>query len=99
MKVTMGLQGFDELQEKLEAAGKGENTVSFEELCTDSFMRKHSKFSSFKELIKSGGFGTGTDELKEIPNDEFIKENTDFDSWDTMKQAAYKEWVARELSF
>jgi hypothetical protein len=102
MKATLEMHGFDELQKKLEAASKIKDTVSFGELFTESFMRKHSKFSDIEELIKSGGYSTDADEFKKIPDDEFdkfIKSSTDFDSWKDMQQSAANEWMAKKLGF
>lgn len=102
MEITTDMHEFDDFQKKLDAASKSKDTVTFGELFTSAFMRKHSKFSDFEDLVKSGGYSADADEFKKIPDnefDKFIKANTDFDSWKDMQQAAANEWMTKKLGF
>jgi hypothetical protein len=103
MKIT----GLNELQKQLkqmEKAAKeldGTHEVPFSELFTDSFLRKHTKFSSYEEFENQEIF-TKYQTIEEIPDDEmdqFVAANTNFSNWDDMLGEAGTEYAARKLGF
>jgi len=101
--------GFDKLEKRLKqmqkAAKELQNTkqVSFDELFTETFMKKHTDFTSFEELLESGGFEVNSQEdFESIPDDVFdkhIAEHTRFSSWQEMLDSAATEYAARKLGF
>lgn len=108
MKIKMELDGFDELQKELkkmqQAAQEleGKNTVSFDELFTDEFMKKHSTFSSLDEMLDKSTFTVNSKEdFAAIPDEEwdtYVKTTTDFSSWEDMMSEAQGEYVASKLN-
>lgn len=99
--------GFDEFQkdlEKLEAGIReigGKHSVPMSEILTDSFVSKHTEFSSLNELLDNSGFNIESAEdfsaIPDEPWDEYIKSVSDFDSWQDMLDSAGAEWATRKL--
>ncbi len=81
---------------------KVDGFISFQELFPDSFVKKHSGFSSIGDLFEQGGFkyDTRVDSraINEGQIDAFICENTDFESWADMKRAADAAYVKRKIT-
>lgn len=103
----MKMSGFNEFHKQLkqmEKAAKeldGTHEVPFSELFTDSFLRKHTTFSSFEEFENQKIF-TKYQTIEEIPDDEmdmFVAANTNFSNWDEMLDEASTEFVARKFGF
>ena len=82
---------------------EGENTVSFEDLFAEEFMRKYTDVTSFESFIEQSQWQVESEEdFEAIPEDEFdeyVKANSDFESWEDMFGTAAKEWIAREIGF
>ncbi|GBF75547.1 hypothetical protein PA598K_03964 [Paenibacillus sp. 598K] len=90
---------FDDLLKDLQ----GQKTIqddpsqpSLEKLFPASFMRKHSKFSSFQELQEKGNFQADTlqdmDKIAGELLDRHIDRETDFPDWQTMLDTAKREF-------
>jgi hypothetical protein len=103
------LDGFNEFKKDLERLSKraselnGEHTFTFEELFPDSFIQKHTQFSTIDELFENGGFKINSEEdfdaLPEDKLDQHISATTDFDCWKDMLGSAAEEYMAKELGF
>ena len=100
-------KGFDKLKKDLDKLQRrcreleGENSVSFEELFSPSFLNKYTKFSSIYDMFNKSGFTVNNqDDFKKIPDDKwdkFIVENSQFSSWQDMIDKAGKEWIENTL--
>ena len=80
---------------------EGKNTIPFNEMFNDSFLRKYSKFENHEDFINREIFKT-YDSLEDIPDDEmdkFISENSKFDTWEKFLGKASEEYVAKKLGF
>lgn len=79
----------------------GSHEVPFCEIFTDEFMLFNTDFRSISEMITASGFVVQTSgDLARIPDaewDKHICEHSRFSSWEEMKGAAVKLWVARKL--
>ncbi|MDD5281482.1 MAG: hypothetical protein PHC37_02065 [Candidatus Omnitrophica bacterium] len=101
------MEGFDEFNKKLNNLQqnienlKGEQEVSFNELFTQDFMKKNSRFKSLEDMFKQSGFVINSQEdFKKIPDEEwgnFITSNTKFKNWEEMYGAAINEWLKIKL--
>jgi len=81
----------EEFLRKIEQATNCE--VRLNELCNPTFMRKHTKYTSFEEMAAASDLVKGTDEeqvtaLQSPEWDKWIAENTGFDSWQDMINTA-----------
>lgn len=101
------MDGFDELEKSLnkmqKAAEKmhGENEVRLDELISDSFIRKHSKFASFSDFSSQDIF-MRYDSFEAIPQqelDDFINANTGFQSFQNLIEEATVDYTRRQLGF
>lgn len=107
--MSVKITGLDKLQKQLKKMEKGAKelekttSVSFGELFTTSFMRKHTKFSSFDDLLSAGGFEVNSSEdFEAIPDDVFdnyISSCTKFSSWKNMLDEATSEYALKKLGF
>ena len=102
------ITGFDDLeksitdlQNQVEELPK-EQSVTFEELFHQSFMKAHTKFSTFDELLLAGNYVIHSQEdFDAIPQSEldaFISKNTTFDSWDDMLSTAGTEYLSKRFN-
>lgn len=103
----MRFDGLDKLSrdlKKMEQNAKrleGRHEVSFSELFTASFMRRHTRFSSIDELLEAGGFqGRTQEEFDAIPTSELdahIAKVTKFRSWDELLSEAVGDYAMKQL--
>ena len=103
------ITGLDKLEKQLKQMKKGAkelsqtNQVPFDELFTDSFMRKYTAFSSIDELLDAGGFKVeSSEDFESIPDaelDKHIASNTNFKSWEDMLGEAVSLFAAKKLGF
>ena len=103
------IKGLDKLEKQLDQMAKNaeelgkKNTVTFSELFTDSFIKSHSKFSSFDELAVAGNFDVSSTEAFEAISDkdwnDWITQSTDFSNWTEMQQTAGLEFAKGQLGF
>ena len=106
---SIKIKGLDKLEKQLKQMEKGAKElsrtkrVSFDELFTTSFMRKHTSFSSMDELLKAGGFNVESQaDFEAIPEAEFNKHivaTTKFKNWDEMLGEATSQYAAKKLGF
>jgi len=73
------------------------------ELLTQDFMEKHTKFSNLSEMAKSGNFRVENEiEFKDVIESEkwniYVVENSDFKDWNGMLTSAVIERASRKLS-
>lgn len=99
-----GFEDFDEeLQDLQERADEldGRNEIPMDQLFTEGFMQSYTSFNSLAAFFDDSPWTVETKEdFKSIPEDEFdryVDEHTGFDDWETMLQAAGREWVTRQL--
>lgn len=82
---------FKEVKKEVDTV-KNNSNLPLEKILSNSFMEKHTKFSSFSEMLKAANLTP--DMLKDIDEaskkefDKFISENTSFASWEQLAQAA-----------
>jgi hypothetical protein len=96
--------GFDELYEDLNNMSKEVtelskiNAIGFKQLFSDSFIRRHTQFSTLNELFENSGFIIKSEEdfdtIDENELNKHLSAKTDFDSWDNMLGKAYDEYAA-----
>lgn len=101
----MKINGLNELQKQLEQMKKaaeeldGTKEVPLNQLLTDSFLIKHTTFSSFDEFESQEIF-VKYPTLEEIPDeemDQFVSAKTNFSSWEDMLGEATSEYVTKKL--
>lgn len=72
------------------------NNVPLEKLFNESFMSKHSGFSSFGAFVEKGNFQIQTQEdVNNIPDELFdrhVARETNFSDWKSMLETANKEY-------
>lgn len=101
--------GLDDLQRELSNMARraeeldGTHEVPLNDLLTRSFMRKHSRFSSFDKFLDASPFTVETPEdFEAIPDaemDAYVSSATDFDSWADMLGEATQEYISRKMGF
>lgn len=94
----MGSKDVERLARKIDAALSREQ-VSFRELFTTTFMREHTRFSTFPAMCAAAGAKTA-EELVAIPNDVWekrVRAGTSFPSWEEMQKEAFAEWLKRQV--
>lgn len=80
-----------------------EDSLSFDELFTESFMEKHTKgkYKTYEEFFKNGGFNISVkEEFDTIPEkelDKYVKNTTDFKNWQDMIDEAGNDAIQRRL--
>jgi len=109
MSKDFEIKGIDALTNQLDQMAKNaeqlskRKSVSFGELFTDSFMQKHSKFSSFEKFANAGGFDvSSTEAFEAIPDkewDAWISKSSDLSDWENMQQTAGLEFTKNQLGF
>ena len=94
---------FDDLLKDLQGQNKAEGDPNFVELdllFTDSFMEKHSNFKDFAAFLEKGNFQVKTyEDVRNIPDelfDRYIDRETDYSNWESMLEAANKEYAGQE---
>lgn len=103
------INGLKGLQKQLQNIERGSRelektkSVSFDELFTDSFMKKYTDFSNLEEMLKSFGYNDFTEkEFLEIPDDEInekVSNSTQFKSWQSMLDKATELYALGKLGF
>jgi hypothetical protein len=99
LKIT-GLEKLDQLQK---AARELSNTKSapLSEVLSPAFLAKNTKFTSLEQLFESGGFKVDSKEdLEAIPDEQMdahVRANSDFPDWNSLLQAAGKEWAVKKM--
>ena len=106
--MSTSINGFDKLIDSLKSLSQkvqeleGTHTVSFDKLFTESFMEKHTDYSSFDEFLKAGNFVVNSQEdFEAIPDDvlyQYVSQATDFGSWEDMLSKATNEYLSSKLS-
>lgn len=93
---------FDELLKDLQgqkSIQEDPNHISLNELFNESFMKKHSSFSSFREFSEKGNFQVETqDDIKNLLEelwDRHVARETDFADWKSMLASATAEYGAK----
>lgn len=90
------------MQQKASELEKGQE-LQLNELFTDSFMKKNTKFSSLDEMLDKSPFTIETQQdFESIPDDlwdDFVRENSKFFNWEEMQQEATNIYVAKQLGF
>lgn len=84
----------DEYRERLAKLRDG---VSMRELFSDDFMSRHTQFKSWNEMLQAGGIEPVEKVNAELLS-ELITAKTPFAGLTEMQDAAWQEWVKRELN-
>lgn len=103
MKIT----GLDDLQKRLEKLAddaeslNGPHDVPLDELLDQSFLQKHTHFSSLSELIENSDFDVqSAEDFKAIPDDDwdqYIRSISKFPDWKSMLSSATQSWATKKL--
>lgn len=103
----MKIEGLRELQKQLKDMEKaanelnGSHDVPFQDLFTDSFLRKYTTFTSFDDFENQEIFNKYST-FEEIPDeemDQFVSAKTNFSNWDDMLGEASVEYASKKLGF
>ncbi|MFI3632770.1 hypothetical protein [Streptococcus parauberis] len=97
----------DDLEKNLNKLSKnaekisGTSKIKFDELFSNDFMKKNTKFNSIEEfLLASPEKISNTEEFEasdESVLDGFVSEQTKFNSWEDFYVEAYQELIAKKL--
>ena len=95
--------GFDSVREKLAEFQRGlarlNGPMSFEELFTPDFMRRHTDFEDMEAMVAASGHeARTTEDFEAIPRtqwDALVRARTRFASWDAMRGKAAEEYAER----
>ncbi|GAB6927924.1 hypothetical protein JCM10914A_19070 [Paenibacillus sp. JCM 10914] len=92
---------FDDLLMELQgqkAAQEDPSHVSLDKLFNESFMSRHSSFTSFGEFLQKGNFQADTHEdIDKIPDELFdrhVSRETGFKNWKSMLAQAEADYAA-----
>ncbi|MCF7618562.1 MULTISPECIES: hypothetical protein [Bacillus] len=92
----------EKMQQKAKELEKGQE-VQLNDLFTDSFMKKNTKFSSLDEMFDKSPFTIeNQQDFESIPDDlwdNFVRENSKFLNWGEMQQEAKNLYIAMQLGF
>jgi hypothetical protein len=94
-KVSINKSGLDAFKKKMKAVS-GEQRIPLNELMSDSFMQKHTKFTNLQAMLDAGGVDSAEDLTSEEWN-SFIAQNTPYKDWTDMQRQAYTTWVKKKL--
>ena len=83
----MNLKDFSKSLKQAEKNLK-KTTYSAEEILTDEFFIKNTKFSSLSDFLNSGNFPLDFDKIDGLSINQFILDNTKFNSWNNMLEEA-----------
>ena len=104
--VSVKFSDFDAVKKKLEFIQRkidelSSREISISELFNDSFMKRHSSFSSFNDFLQAGGFVVNSKEdfaaISNVKFGEHISKTTDFDDWDEMRLFAVEQYVKQNI--
>jgi len=99
-KINFGFKGLEKLHRSIEAIPTEQN-VRFDELFSQSFMTKYTKFESINEMVNKSPFKVESEEdFKNIPDtgwDKYVRENTSFQSWGAMYSKATEEYLGKQV--
>jgi hypothetical protein len=103
------VEGFDAFQRNLKnlpqksKSLEGQQSISFDVLFNNSFMRKHTSANNFQEFLDTGGFTLHALEyFSNMPDDvfdEYVRKESRFANWQSMIEEATGEYVAEQLGF
>jgi hypothetical protein len=100
--MSMKITGIDQLQRKLSRlqtnaqALDGKHEVPLSDLMPDSFIARHTQFSSLQEMIDASAIEDPEDLSGEQWN-SYVAANSQFSSWEEMQREAAGEWAKRKL--
>lgn len=99
--------GLDKLTKKLGQLAdnasrlNGTHSVPLTELLTPKFMATHTKFATINDMFAASSYEINSredlDGIPEKPWDDFIKSISDFSDWQSMMDAAVRDWTAAKL--
>lgn len=106
--MSVEIEGFEEAADQLDQLGEnvgsidGTNSVSFDELFPEDFMRTYTDHNSIATFFAESPWTVETEEdFERISEDEFdryVNDHTGFNSWEAMLSVAAREWLSRHLS-
>lgn len=101
------LKGFDKLNKKLESISEnakelnGKHHIELDKLFNDSFMKKHTQFSSLEKLLEVENISV--ESFKSLLEkgsgslDEPVKKHSSFNSWEDFQKEAVTELISKKL--
>ena len=96
-----GIKDVDAIIDRLDNIS-GEHTVSFEELFTDDFIKRNSRFTDIAEFWNNSEFDFQTqedfDSIPEKDLDQYVNQNTTFNSWEEMINEASSIYFSKLLN-
>lgn len=102
-----GLDGLDEeklseIRENAARLSDMKQEVPVEELFSESFIQRHTNFSSIGHLLKAAGYEGSTDEefdefIQGHTINPFIVEHTPFRSWQDFQELAVSAYITKWL--
>lgn len=103
------IKGLNDIQKQLKNIENGsrelakKKSVSFNELFTDSFMKKYTDFPNLEAMLKTFGYNDFTNEdFLAIPDEEInqkVSSSTKFDSWQAMIDKAAELYALDKMGF
>lgn len=104
---NLSIEGLDSLERKLAELGQraraidGTHRVVLNDLFTESFMKRHTRFDSFADMLEASEWTVETvEDFEAIPDgawERWVRDTTSFTNWDAMQRAAGENWIARKL--
>lgn len=105
--ISFKIKGLDEFSKKLEKIENetkkldGEPSVSFNDLFSQAFLSKHTRFKDVTEMLAESGFKVESqedfDSIPEKELDAFVSKESKFKTMKEMAQAATADYVQRKL--
>lgn len=96
------LEDFDESARKVEKLAAKKH-IAYSKVFNSTFMKKHTKFTSFKKMMETSGFDCSSqskfDSIPKESLDQFIKSISRYKSFDNMYAAALEAYYKKELDF
>src|SRR5690606_33832611 len=92
-------KGLKNLEKEILRKAKAlEGNVTLDELFTDDFMQRYSRYETMSSFFSACGISSA-EEFQAFPDaklDVFVKANSDFKSWEEMKSTAAAEYAKRK---
>lgn len=104
--MSIEIEGIEELEAELQGLAdrleQSGGEIPMDDLFTEDFMESYTEFDSIEAFLdESPWYVESESDFESIPADDFdvfVDEHTDFDSWETMVQAAGREYVLRQAA-
>lgn len=76
----------------------GTSDVRFDQMFTDKFMNKHTKFSTLNQFAEASNFDFNDfDNIPQEKLDDFVNQNTNFNDWNQMISEGMSNYIDNKL--